>query len=175
MIMTMRRYRIVFLLLAMAGSGCLGPKPPGAGGPSAFYKQADNLNRIVPQLAADNGCKIGNHGAGSSSGSGGHGSHSSLNFNGDFRGTPNAADKLMRALQAELEKMAQTTGASIDETVEGGGAGERLVGFEFDYTAGNAHGQVAVKLESGEPNARKDKKDQHQDYKLSIRVQEWVR
>ena len=163
-------------LLAVLLGGCFSLKPARALNPSAFYNQttSKDLQDLVLRLVNENGCTREAMGS-TSEGSGGSTSefHGSCEVDQALRGSSESVGKLMRALKSELEKSARASGATIgEEGSEGLGPGGHLARFEFEYTAGNAHGQLKAKLEGGDVNV---KKGQEQNFKLDLQIQESVR
>ncbi len=163
-------------LLAVLLCGCFSLKPAKTLNPSTFYNQttSQNLQDLVLRLVNENGCTreaMGSTGEGS--GNTTNEFHGSREVQQALRGSSQSVGKLMRALKDELEKLARANGASIDEEgSEGLGPGGHLARFEFEYTVGNAHGQVKAKLEGGDVNARKG---QEQNFKMDLEIQEQVR
>ena len=157
-------------LLAVLSGGCFSLKPARALNPSAFYNQttSKDLQDLVLRLVNENGCTREAMGSTSET-SGGSTSefHGSREVGQALRGSAESVGKLMRALKSELEKSARASGATIgEEGSEGLGPGGQLARFEFEYTAGNGHGQVKVKLEGGDVNV---KKGQEQNFKLDCK------
>ena len=110
---------------------------------------------------------------GSLEGNGGHGRlHHFCNFACDVRCSQDGIGKFMQSLRAALRKMAQQTGAEIDEEVEGKAIEGYLGGFEIEYTAGRAHGKVTANVTGGKPGS--DKPDV-KIYSVVTKIEESVR
>ena len=80
-----------------------------------------------------------------------------------IHGTPDSADKLLRALKAEVEKLAKQDGAKIIDSVEAKGLDGHVGGFEINYGIGNVHGKFEANIIS-KPDAK--------DRQLKIQIEE---
>ena len=160
--MSTRQLQIFFVALVLFSYGCFVVKPPRpAATSSAFHNQTQNFHLDIKRIAIEKGCTVEGSSSGESSGGGSNGLHSQRNFHVELRGSKQALDQLMPALQAELERLARSTGASIGAAGKDAAAESQLRGFHFDYASGAARGQVSAKLEGGPESC-----------KLSLEMQE---
>jgi len=94
----------------------------------------------------------------------------------DVSADKHGIDWFMRALQSEMSKLAQQTGAQIDDgvstSVKAGADDECMMYFEIQYTANSAHGKVTANLSKNSVQAGKPGGD---EYHLAVQIEEWVR
>jgi hypothetical protein len=174
------------VLATLLMGGCLQSKSPRAAGKSAFFNSCSDLDALVSRTAAGADIAVKVKGPWSSSGGSRRRLHHVSGLLCTVRGNPEAIEKLMRSLKAEVEKLAGQTGADIIDTVEGTGPPKiqkqdnapteitdtvHLVGFEINYGIDNAHGKFEANLKpvSAEP----DKPDVN-GYELRVQIEEWA-
>jgi hypothetical protein len=146
---------------------------------SAFFSACRDWNALVQKSNPGNEVVLKNQAPvveGSSGGTITPLHHTSFMFR-DVTAKKDGINKFMRALQTELERLAQQTGAQIDlKSESNAGVGEGKVdflnSFSFEYAAGKAFGQVNVTLNSagqGLPDGAGA-----QTYTLNVRIEEWA-
>jgi len=142
--------RIVLAALALAAvlaGGCLTGKPPATPSPSIVFTSCKDLDHLVSRAAASAGCVVESKGPWGSESSRGAYRHQVAGLRSTLRCDGETAEKVLRALKAEVQTLAGQKGAEVIDTGEEEDAEGRLAGFEINYGAGGAHGKIEGKLQ----------------------------
>jgi hypothetical protein len=159
-----RSVTAVVTLATFLAHGCTPSKTPPA--KSAFFTSCKDLDALASRAASSADCTLKDKiPASSAEGSGGKRLHHHARFLCNVQGGPEATEKFLKALKAEVEKLANQAGADIIDTMEAKGLDGRIAGFEISYGVGDAHGKFEANIEQ-----RPDAKDQ----KVKVTVEEWA-
>jgi hypothetical protein len=162
-------------LAVLLSSGCImASKPAAPAGKSAFFNSCSDVDALVSRVAAGGDCVPEAKTPSSSEGVHISRQHHVSGLRCQIRCGPEAAEKLLRSLKAEVEKLAKQTGAEIIDTTERTGVAEfggKLVAFEINYGQGNAHGKVEAEIRPA--RASPDKPDTKVQ-ELKVQVEEWA-
>jgi hypothetical protein len=158
------------LVVVTLFAGCGTAKAPLA--KSAFYSACSDWSKVVDKSVPDNAVVLKKVGPWSQASFSGESMNHSSGQRYGVSGNAEEIDKFMHALRTDLRKLVQQTGARIDTGGEGKGMNGKLVSFEIQYTAGNAHGKVEADLDTGK--AEPDKSSV-KAYTLTVEIEEWVR
>jgi len=162
--------RIAAVALAtLFAYGCAPSKPHPA--KSAFFTSCKDLDALASRAASVSDVTLKDKmPAGSAEGSGGKRLHHHATFLCSVQ--PEASEKFLEALKAEVEKLAKQAGADIIDTEEftapaakGKGVDGRLSGFAISYGIGDAHGKFEASIQH-----RPEAKEQQ----VKIHLEEWA-
>jgi hypothetical protein len=157
-------------LATLLVGGCMTSKPPPAVSKSAFFTSCSDLNALVSRTASGPDCSLENKTPWGSSSVGARLHHVS-GLACSIRGSPEATEKFVRSLKAEVERLATQAGAEIIDTVEAKGVDGHLAGFEINYGIGNAHGKFEANLK---PMPVKANKPDATGSELRVQIEEWA-
>jgi hypothetical protein len=158
-------------LATFLAGGCMSTKPAPA--KSAFFTSCKDLDALASRAATAADCTLKDKMPASSAESrGGKRLHHHATFLCNVQGGPEATEKFLRALKAEVEKLAKQAGADIIDTTEftapaaqGKDLDGRVAGFAISYGIGDAHGKFEANIQQ-----RPDAKDQQ----VKVNLEEWA-
>jgi hypothetical protein len=174
--LAIRSVPLAAVLAVLLGGGCLMTSSTAHASKSAFFNSCSDLDALVSRIASGGDCVPAEKLPWSSAGGSGMRQHHLSGLRCKIPCSAEAAEKLLRSLKTEVEKLARKTGADIIDTIEGTGiAGTeyegKLVDFEINYGQDNAHGKFEAKFS---PVSAGPDKPGATGQELLIELEEWA-